>query len=236
LILLVFPFQAEMEAFLGGLDGRAETKVREQRVFTLASEPEWRLAVCGQGKVEAALTCQSLSDALEPRVVLLLGSATALDPAIKLGTLVLADPGIEWDFHADIPPSFRLRRPFPHVPDGRLTIGSTEAPSPGVPAVSGPEAGRKPGGNFLAGPVLSGDKDVFEPEEKAALHARYGAAALAWEGAGFHRFLRRNRKTGWELRVITEEAKEGRPTLGLLKERMATSFPALRALVRAASK
>lgn len=202
-MLLIFPFQAELEAFLNGTRERTEDKVRGMRVFSLPEDPAWRMAVCGQGKVEAALACQMLSDALDPATVLLLGSATALDPELKVGDIVLADPGIEWDFDADRPPEFRPRRPFPEPL------------------------------RALAGPVLSGDRDVFDPAIKADLRARYGAKALAWEGAGFHRFLRRNGKTGWELRVITETSEEGRPTLALLKERMKADFPALRSLVRA---
>gem|GEM_PF-2607827 len=203
MILLVFPFQAELDAFLGGAPGRAESEVRGMRVFSLPEEPAWRMAVCGQGKVEAALACQILSDSLEPDAVLLLGSATALDPALRVGDIVLADPGIEWDFDADRPPQFRPRLPFPEP----LRV--------------------------LAGPVLSGDRDVFDPAVKAELHARYGAKALAWEGAGFHRFLRRNGKPGWELRVITETSGEGRLSLVLLKERMKRDFPPLRELMRA---
>ena len=133
-----------------------------------------------------------------------LGSATALDPALIVGDMVLADPGIEWDFDADKAPEFRPRRAFP---EPRRT---------------------------LSGPILSGDKDVFDPAQKAELFARFGAKALAWEGAGFHRYLRRSGKTGWEIRVITEGADEGRLTLAELKERMATDFPALRPVVRAA--
>jgi nucleoside phosphorylase len=203
-MLLIFPFQLELEAFLAGMQGRTESKVRGIRVFGVPAEPDWRMAVCGQGKVEAALTCQILSDALEPRTVLLLGSATALDPGLIVGDIVLADPGIEWDFDADKSPEFRSRRAFP-------------------------ESRR-----VLIGPILSGDKDVFDPAEKAALFERFAAKALAWEGAGFHRFLRRSGKTGWEIRVITEESKEGRPSLSLLKERMAADFPSLRPVVRAA--
>lgn len=204
MILLVFPFQAELDAFLSGVAGRTEEKTRGMRVFSVPGEPGWRLAVCGQGKVEAALACQILSDAFDPKAVMLLGSATALDPALRVGDIVLADPGIEWDFDADKPPEFRPRRPFPEPR------------------------------RVMTGGVLSGDKDVFDPARKAELHAEYGAMALAWEGAGFHRFLRRSGKTGWEVRVITEEATEGRLTLAQLKERMATDFPALRPVVRAA--
>lgn len=204
MILLVFPFQAELDAFLAGTVDRVEEKIRGHRVFSIPSEPEWRMATCGQGKVEAALGCQILSDAVEPRMVMLLGSATALDPALRVGDIVLADPGIEWDFDADNPPVFRPRRPFPEPR------------------------------RVITGPILSGDKDVFDPKQKAELFGRYAAKALAWEGAGFHRFLRRSGKTGWEVRVITEEAGEGRLNLSQLRERMQMDFPSLRPVVRAA--
>jgi nucleoside phosphorylase len=204
LILLIFPFQAELDAFLGGTQGRTEEKIRGQRVFSIPAEPEWRMAACGQGKVEAALGCQILSDALDPRLVMLLGSATALDPGLRVGDIVLADPGIEWDFDADKPPVFRPRRPFPEPR------------------------------RVITGAILSGDKDVVDPAQKADLFRRFGGKALAWEGAGFHRYLRRSGKTGWEVRVITEEAGEGRLSLAQLKERMQMDFPALRPVVRAA--
>lgn len=204
MILLIFPFQAELEAFLSGMSGRTETRIRGIRVFGVDAEPLWRLAVCGQGKVEAALATQILADVLDPRALMLLGSATALDPALIVGDMVLADPGIEWDFDADKAPEFRPRRAFPEPH------------------------------RTLSGPILSGDKDVFDPARKAELFARFNAKALAWEGAGFHRYLRRSGKTGWEIRVITEEAEEGRLALAELKRRMATDFPALRPVVRAA--
>jgi nucleoside phosphorylase len=205
LILLVFPFLAELDAFLPGLGGKSETEVDGIRVFSVESEPHWRLAVCGQGKVEAALACQILSAALRPDIVLLLGAATALDPSLNVGDLVLADPCIEWDFGSDKPPSFKA------------------VPRPSEQPSSGPEHDR-----ISAGPILSGDRNVFDAEEKAALQRRYGAKALAWEGAGFHRFLRRSGGRGWEVRVITETAAEGQPTLAALQERMGKYFPALR--------
>ena len=204
-ILLVFPFQGELEAFLQGEPAeRTDTLIKGYRVHSLASQPSWRMAVCGQGKVEGALACQCLSDVLNPAAVLLLGSATALAPDLQVGCLVLADPGIEWDFGSGKPPSFRA------VPD-----------FPALARVAG-------------GAILSGDRDVCDPSEKAGLHAQFAAEALAWEGAGFHRFLRHSGKPGWEIRVITETAQEGRMNIAQLKELMAADFPALRAVIVAA--
>lgn len=229
MIALVFPFQTELEAFLTGLVpalpkglkqmGLQEEKAGGLRIFTLESRPEWRLIVCGQGKVEAALACQMAAQVLSPSAYLLVGSACGLDERMKAGEIVLADPSIEWDFQHGPPPEgakaaaspdhhpvFRPPRPFPGL---------------GGAGLSGVKAGG----------VLSADRNVFDPDEKRELMESYGALAAAWEGAGFHRFLRRNQATGWELRLITEEACEGRPTLESLRERMVEGFPALYPLI-----
>jgi adenosylhomocysteine nucleosidase len=211
-ILLLFPFQGEMTYFLGPERKIVSYEKETPSVGIPAGRSDWRVAVCGQGKVEAALAAQSLAARLSPRVFLLIGAATALDPALRVGDIVLADPCIEWDFgNAEMAgrPTFPKCVPLPE--DGEVTQA--------LP--------------LRMGPVLSGDRDVFDPLEKASLRERYRALALAWEGAGFHRFLRRNRALGWELRLITEEAGEGRPTLALMKERMTAGFPKVRKVVEA---
>jgi nucleoside phosphorylase len=229
LILIVFPFLAELDAFLAGAGGRSEAKAGGIRVFSVESRPDWRLAACGQGKVEAALACQILYDALKPDTVLLLGSATALDPSLKVGDLVLADPCIEWDFGSDKPPSFKASMPLPSD-----ALPSNALP-PNADAERKAHTGAMPG-RVVLGPILSGDRNVFDAEEKAALHRRYDAKALAWEGAGFHRFLRRNGCSGFEARLITETAAEGHPTLATLQDKMKKAFPAFRNWIETAIK
>ena len=213
MIALVFPFQGELESFLGGAAPPGK-KLRGVRVVSPPSDPDWLLAVCGQGKVEAALACQILADTSSPEAYFLLGSAAGLDPSLKVGDAVLADPCLEWDFRSGYGeenghPSFRPGKPF---------MLSPLAETPGI----------------RTGPVLSADRDVFDPEVKSRMHGESGALAMAWEGAGFHRFLRRNNLPGWEIRVVTETAQEGRISLAELRRRMLDSFPALRKAMRAA--
>jgi hypothetical protein len=239
MIALVFPFQSEMEAFLSGLapagaqagkpllpgaPSHAESlplkslrnllPLREMpvggfRAWTLASHPAWRLMVSGQGKVETALACQTLHDALSPSAYLLLGSACALDPALRPGDLVLADPGIEADFQPDAPPPrFPARHPLPFAAQADAAEATTLS-------------------RVQAGAILSADRNIFDPNEKQNLFATHRALAFAWEGAGFHRFLRRNQAMGWELRLITETAAEPRLPHATLQTRMAQGFPAV---------
>jgi nucleoside phosphorylase len=233
LIALVFPFQTELEAFLAGLAPSpstplkrlplSEKRLRGIRTFTLESRPGWTLIVSGQGKVETALACQIVADALAPASYLLLGSACALDPDLRAGDFVLADPCIEWDFqHGPPPPDAADPDPPGHHPVFRLAGGL-----PGLDGTLGPLV--------RSGALLSADRNVFDPSEKERLRRSFGALAAAWEGAGFHRFLRRNDLPGWEIRIITEDACEGRPTLESLRERMASGLPRLYPLVDAAA-
>jgi hypothetical protein len=121
---------------------------------------------------------------------------------LRPGDLVLADPGIEADFQPDAPPP-RFPGQSAFLPDSELARSS----------------------RFHRGPILSADKNLFDPEEKRRLFAAHQALAYAWEGAGFHRFLRRNQALGWEFRLITETATEARLPLSTLQTRMVQGFP-----------
>jgi nucleoside phosphorylase len=213
LIALIFPFPAELEGYLGQDAGGLLRREGRIPCFTAPAHPETLLAVCGQGKVETALACQMLADDHAAEIFFLLGSATALDLSLAVGDAVLAETSIEWDFGEEesAGPSGRpLFHPVRRFPDGPPSL--------------------------RRGAVLSGDRNVFSPAGKARLRDEYGALALAWEGAGFHRFLKRNQLPGWEIRIITETAEEGRPPWEFLRERIAAGFPALVPLIKAAHR
>lgn len=209
------------------------------RTWTLASHPAWRLMVSGQGKVETALACQTLHHALAPSAYLLLGSACALDPALRPGDLVLADPGLEADFQPDAsPPRFPARQPLPVAarqplpPADWPPLSPVDQRSLPLATQSNPaETTARP--RVHAGAILSADRNIFDPDEKQKLFATHHAMAFAWEGAGFHRFLRRNHALGWELRLITETASEPRLPLTTLQSRMAQGFPAVYPILEA---
>lgn len=220
MLALIFPFQTELESFVAGMaSGRPRPLHQEDlggyRTWTLPDRPLWRLIVSGQGKVEAALACQVAAQALRPSTFLLIGSACGIDPSLQAGDLVLADPCIEYDFRHGPAPDGVAEAPGPgHHPVFRPAEGLPDLEAAGMPRIR-------------RGPLLSADCNVFDPVEKQRLRKDFGALAAAWEGAGFHRFLRRSGARGWEIRLITEAAHEGRISLDVLRARMAAGFPTL---------
>ncbi len=202
MIALLFPFAYEMECFLG----REECKRLRKHgdigfeYWISKSHPQRLLAVTGQGKVETALTAQRLYDIEKPHAFYLLGSATALDPSLKVGDVIVAEGCMEIDFGAgEKSPRFK----YSEWPGG----------------VEGEQPNR--------GMLLSGDVNALTSEHKARLYAKHQARALAWEGAGFARFLRRNEAKGWEIRMISETAEEAFPGMEEFRKRLKLYLPNL---------
>ncbi len=203
MIALLFPFAYEMECFLGREECKRLRKEGDPgfEYWVSKSHPQRLLAVTGQGKVETALTAQRLYDFEKPHAFYLLGSATALDPDLKVGDVIVAEGCMEIDFGpGEKPPRFT----YPEFP---AQVDSAR------------------------GLLLSGDGNALDPARKARLHAQHGGRALAWEGAGFARFLRRNGATGWEIRMISESAGEGFPGMEEFRDRLRRFMPQVREIV-----
>ncbi len=195
--LFLFPFFAELRALIGAAAELREHQVKGYRMFAPASSA-WSAAVCGQGKVEAALACACLGEAVRPDRIILTGAAAALSSEPQPGEFVMNTECVEIDFRstgaeANPPPRFR--------PTGFL---SASAARPWL----------------HAGRILSADADCFDAAEKRRLGERFGALAYAWEGAGFHRALRKLEIPGMEIRVITESVAEERVSLETLRTRL----------------
>jgi len=203
LTLLLFPFQAELQGFLGGEGGLQEKVISGFKTFTIDAHPNWTLAICSQGKVEAALTTAILGEALRPSRVFLIGSATALVSNLYPGDIVAGMESLEIDF-GDVGVGKMPRHKATWEQPSRL------------------------GQKIISGRILSADADVFDPGEKKRLGEEYQAQACAWEGAGFYRALKKIGLRGLELRVITESVSESRIAFPELKSRIQAHFPRLR--------
>ena len=90
MIAIIFPFAFERKCFIGG-----EPLWREENHLGLSvlTHPKyaWLLVVGGQGKAETALSCQMLLGKYSIDFFILMGAATALNPELKLGEMILSN-------------------------------------------------------------------------------------------------------------------------------------------------
>ncbi len=214
MIAVLFPFKKELEFFLQGKEGWLAKPSLDLQIWTHPDHSGWVFCVSGQGKVETALSAQILSGKAAVDFWILAGSAVALKGSLKSGDILLGTQSIEWDFVSDPEASPNQRPRF----DARRTWQKTDWSK-----------------NLSLGAeedvILSGDRSVFLPEEKRQLGELYGASALAWEGAGFFRFLRRTKAPGMEIRLISESVAENKLPMDVFLERIKTGMPRLREIL-----
>ena len=133
-----------------------------------------RLAVCGVGKVNAAAIAQQLLAEGASRL-LFTGVAGALDPALRVGDVVVSDDAIQHDVDVtalgyrlgQVPGEPLAWRADPALRDAALAAAREAAPDATV----------------VAGRVASGDAFVADPARVAELRRRFGAACAEMEGA-----------------------------------------------------
>ena len=124
----------------------------------------------GLGKVQFAVTTGHLLDRL-PQVDLLVcaGVAGSLADHVRVGDVVVGTATVEHDFNPKFTgawlPSFDGSPP--HVAALQRMAGDLQAPF-----------------RVHFAPVASGDEAIVDADRAAALRARTGALAVAWEGAG----------------------------------------------------
>lgn len=145
----------------------------EVHAGTLHGHPV-RLAVCGVGKVNAAALAQQL---LADGAVRLLftGVAGALDPALRVGDVVVSEDALQHDVDVtalgyrlgEVPGEPLAWRADPALRDAALAAARE--------AVEG--------ATVVAGRIASGDAFVADPARVAALRERFGAACAEMEGA-----------------------------------------------------
>lgn len=133
------------------------------------------LAVCGCGKVNAALCTQQMILTWHPAWVLNIGVAGAADPALRIGDIVVASAAVQHDM--DTTP---MGDPIGYV----SKIGLVEFPcDPALLARLKEAAGAIPDVRVVEGVVATGDQFVNQPARTAWIRETFHAAAVEMEGA-----------------------------------------------------
>ena len=163
----------EIERLTAGLVGASETQVGALTFYE--GELEGRPVVVvrsGIGKVNAAVTTLLLLQRGVERVVFV-GVAGALDPALKVGDIVVSTDAVQHDVDATA-----LGYALGEVPGEALAW-----PADGALRALALEAAALEEVGVVAGRVVSGDQFIASVDKVAALRADYGAACAEMEGA-----------------------------------------------------
>lgn len=176
MIGLIGAMAVEVEALLAQLEDRQDTKIGMD-VFSAGKlfGQEAVLAVCGPGKVNAALCAQSMITAYHPEWVLNLGVAGAGDETVSIGDMVIATCAVQHDM--DTSP---IGDPVGFV----SKIGLVEIPCDAslhqrlVTAASSVE-----GMGVHEGVIATGDQFICDGETRSRIHRLFGAKAVEMEGA-----------------------------------------------------
>ena len=176
MIGLIGAMNVEVEALEARMEDRTETRVgMDTFVSGRLFGQEAVLAVCGPGKVNAALCAQSMILTFHPEWILNLGVAGSGEEGVGIGDMVIATAAVEHDM--DTSP---IGDPVGFV----SKIGLIEIP---VDAALGRKltmaARSVEGMKVHEGIIATGDQFICSGEVRETIHARFGAKAVEMEGA-----------------------------------------------------
>lgn len=176
MIGLIGAMDVEIEALEARLeDRRDETIGMDHFAIGRLFGHDAVLAVCGPGKVNAALCAQSMILRYQPEWVLNLGVAGAGEEGVSIGDMVVATAAVQHDM--DTSP---IGDPVGYI----SKVGLIQLPCDNVLRERiADAASRLQDVRVHQGIIATGDQFIHDPQRRAAIHSAFGAKAIEMEGA-----------------------------------------------------
>lgn len=156
-------------------------------------------AVCGIGKVFAAICTQSMILEYDPDVIINTGVAGGLSPELKIGDIAVAKNVVQHDMDPSA-----LGDPVGFIPGLDIIYIDTDTE---VSAMLY-ECVKSEGVNALYGTVATGDQFIASSDKKNSIVGNFGAVAAEMEGAAIGQVCYVNKKPFAVLRAISDSADE----------------------------
>ena len=175
MIGLIGAMVIEVEALMDRLEGRKEETIgMDTFVSGRLFGQEAVLAVCGPGKVNAALCAQSMILRYRPEWVLNLGVAGAGDTAVSIGDMVIATAAVQHDVDTSPigdPVGMVSKINLIEIPCDAALRAKLVAAASALPDVK-----------VYEGIVATGDQFINSGDVRARIHEGYHAMAVEMEG------------------------------------------------------
>lgn len=171
---IIGALEAEVREIIGKLEGE---------VVETAGSIEFHLgklygknvvvARCGVGKVFAAICAEAMIIKYSPSLLINSGVAGALDKSLRPLDIVFADKLVQHDMDTSalgdpVGLISGINRVYFETDEKAINILSEEARAIGI--------------NYLVGPIATGDRFIWEKNDKAVITERFGAVACEMEG------------------------------------------------------
>ena len=154
-------------------------------------------AVCGIGKVFAAICTQTMILRYRPECIINTGVAGTLTDLLAIGDIAIADQVVQYDMDTSA-----LGDPVGMVSG----INQIYFPADAHAVAAAQQALRQLGLAFQTGTIASGDRFLSDGAVKAELHTHFGAIACEMEGGAIGHVCFVNRVPFLILRAISDGA------------------------------
>lgn len=176
MIGLIGAMAVEVEALMAKLENQTEKRIgMDTFVSGRLYGQDAVLAVCGPGKVNAALCAQSMTLHYQPEWVLNLGVAGAGEEGVTIGDMVIATAAVQHDMDTSPigdPVGMVSKINLVEIPCDAALRERLVAAAQGVPGV-----------RVHTGIIATGDQFINRGDTRARIHALFGAKAVEMEGA-----------------------------------------------------
>ena len=191
---------------VGGIGFRiGRVRMENPRADGEIGEAELIVAVCGIGKVNAAMCAQAMIVKYAPGRIINTGVAGTLSPEIGIGDVVIASDVVEHDFDTTAfgdPPGLipGLDTVKMHCSD---RLRTSELRNAALDVLGGS------GAKVFDGVIASGDQFIADPGRKAQIVGRFGAVACEMEGGAVGQVCAANGVPFAVVRTISDSADGG---------------------------
>ena len=198
MIGIIGALEHEIRLLSASLENRRCQRIGPTEYFTgtLSGQPV-TVAVCGVGKVAAAICCQTMLQTFHPSLVINTGVAGSLSAALHQGDVVVGTQVVQHDM--DI-------AALGFAPGYLMSCGQTMLPCDGPMAEKLAACVAARGHTVLPGIIASGDQFIHTASEKERISRTFGAVCCEMEGAAIGQTCYMNQTPFLVIRAISDEA------------------------------